>query len=89
MFAGALFPLSVVTSRCLLQWPLCRRLLLGKVAAAAAAAAAAMFVFLLLVLMLLLMVAHASLAAAAHDERCFGVRLGAWPDEAEAEARPC
>jgi len=33
--------------------------------------------------------AHASLAAAAHDERCFGVRLGAWPDEAEAEARPC
>ena len=86
MFAGALFPLSVVTSRCLLQWPLCRRLLLGKVAAAAAAA---MFVFLLLVLMLLLMVAHASLVAAAHDERCFGVRLGAWPDEAEAEARPC
>ena len=87
MFAGALFPLSVVTSRCLLQWPLCRRVLLGKVAAAAAAAA--MFVFLLLVLELLLMVAHASLAAAAHDERCFGVRLGAWPDEAEAEARPC
>jgi hypothetical protein len=48
-----------------------------------------MFVLLLLLLVLLLMVAHASLAAAAQDERGFGVRLGAWPDEAEAEARPC